>query len=389
MTNLLSSKVNSVLVFTFGALLTINGFAYFAHFSSVLATLAWLSPLALASLAGLSIALSFIENQIFSKTARLLAVLVLVAGCLPFVFKPPFAGNPTNWALTHFAFALSLLVMPRIDRGAYLALLKWLLVASTFSLVFGSAAISVDSRSWLIGGRLTGVFGHPNVTGMAAIACVVLCIWLKETKTLFFVNACLVVVLSLSLTSLVALSAALLIWLLKSQRAKKLVTVSLAAATLIPIVLTFAIGLHIDESLFTGRAGVWWILAHFDTPVLSGFGPGFIQSLLDGGDIPWFHAHDEIIMEYVSGGVPMLLTGIAVIFALAIKANRKSDGLAQAVAVAFFVYAITEVPLFLDNTLARLPLAFIMLGTILAQSNPAEQMPVAARKRQSEQTRLV
>ena len=75
----------------------------------------------------------------------------------------------------------------------------------------------------------------------------------------------------------------------------------------------------------------------------------------------------------------MVVTGVVFMVTVAFSANSRGSTLSQAMAAAFFVYAITEVPLFLDNTLARLPLAFIMIG-VLTSSRDAKRELLSTRQ---------
>lgn len=76
-------------------------------------------------------------------------------------------------------------------------------------------------------------------------------------------------------------------------------------------------------------------------------------------------------MDFVSGGWPLALIGVSTLFFAGLVAAKSRNSVALAVAVMLFIFSLTEVPLFIDNTLSRLPLAFAALGVILSVSEKA------------------
>lgn len=220
-------------------------------------------------------------------------------------------------------------------------------------------------------GRLTGLFGDPNVAGFFTL--VLGCVALEhmnrrsQTATLIASVPLLVIVwLSFSRTTWLA-TAAVVIWLLVGYRLPRIIG---AVAIVAGIALAFSVPADVRESgPFQGRSGSD-MLRHLITKSeqqttrahwVIGQGPGTARAIAFGRQ---FFYHDSYLALLTEGGVPAVAVyGVGFLGALlSISAARRRSGLLEAGFIATAVIAVN-----LGEVLLELPVA-VLIGAAVAEA---------------------
>jgi hypothetical protein len=268
----------------------------------------------------------------------------------------------------------------------YNILLNLLLCANAFSLLsilFGEKAWSEDGRLEFLKlpGRLSGLFGQPNVTALCA-AFTIFCILKNTTKysALHFIIGIITLILTASLTVLFGILFAILIVLVYNFVGQKLAFILSLSILVFSIVYPFTIrGYEVNfltTNKFTGRVAIWeWTKKLIFTP---GFEPNIdlfnthFASL--SSHIPWFHAHNQFLMNWATGGQMMALAGVSLPLSLILIAFSRSKGSSTSamVLIILLVNLTFEVPLFLDKLDSRALLLILVIHKV-SERTPEEE----------------
>lgn len=305
--------------------------------------------------------------------AMLIAGLIVVHGLTWKIAPPrPFDGSLIAWALAHGLLVALVLAGPLLREVDVYRLLVTGAVTSLATLPLGQAALSTDARSVAgLAGRLTGIYGHPNVTGLAAALLVVLA-WRNAERHLGLVVALVLLALCASITAVaagVAGIAALYGW--RSPRVRPFVSATAFTALLGPIVLVHLVPATLNPTWFTGRVGIWRWSAEVQVDPWFGAGTDLFTRLRGSVfPITWVHAHDQMIMDLLTGGI-LLATATALLI-VALWALVPSAR-AAALWATMVVTACSEVPFDLSYPGARIVLLGAVVAVLLAREpEPAD-----------------
>lgn len=292
----------------------------------------------------------------------------------PVVTSAPYPGNTLYWVSAHLIALGAVLAHGHLRQSDVRATLRVLMLVSLLSLA-GPRAFSYDVRVVLpLPGRLTGALGHPNVTGPAAGLLLLLTPpRLRWRVVLDLALATLVLLLTLSYTALVALTVAAALLRVRSQQVRRpivpLGVILMAAPWLL---VRFAPGI-IGPELFTGRGAIWeWALkVHKES--WQGLGIGLFGQLR-GSVLPikWFHAHNQFVMDWITGGWVLALATSAVVLGLGLGARAATDRRALSCWLVLVLTSFTEVPFFLDFPGARVYLVVVLAALCLPGSGVPE-----------------
>lgn len=278
-------------------------------------------------------------------------------------------GNPNGsvvlWIFGHLLAALILLQVDLLLFCDLRAALNFAMIFSVATIAFGELAFSVDPRSIVDAGRLTGVFGHPNVTGVAAALAALVNMFgpRRKFRRFFVVVALIVCLLSLSLTAILSLIFGFSVTLVRSVRVRWTAwTFGIVAFFIVPLIVIL-FDVLLDPIFLTGRAEIWiWL---YDVSDISAVGEGLdlFNGHRDYALIPWFHAHNQALMSLVTVGVLGMVLVASLVWILGVHAVRPG-GVQFAVWIVLIVHSITEVPIHIDYPGARLFLFVLVAGVI-------------------------
>ena len=273
---------------------------------------------------------------------------LLISALLPVINQnADFPGDNNGWFAAHVAL-ICVLLSARFFSFRFIAgLLRLGMLASILTLVGGAAALSADERSLFpLVGRLRGVFHHPNMTGLVAVAFLLLSLRRSRWQKIDILLSLLVIASAVSLTSWVAVGLGLCAWYVRGVAAR-FCTVAIGLLTLfVPAFLVLVMGPSLSPDLFTGRSGAWqWVLSLRIDP-LTGEGIGFFRTLGAGKLVEWDHGHNQLIMDYVSGGWPLVLTTVLILGSFGISAATRQDRLPLVMWCILIVQCVTEIPMF-------------------------------------------
>lgn len=277
-------------------------------------------------------------------------VLLSVSAVLPFLTpEVVYAIDNRNWLATHVAL-IAILMSAQFLSFAFIAtILRVGMVASLATLVGGATALSADERSlFLLDGRLRGVFGHANMTGLVAVATLLLALGGRKWRKTDLLLSVIVVAAATSLTSLFAAALGLATWFITQRAAKLAVWATGMMSLFVPVAVVLTLGPELDPTLFTGRTAAWQWALTLDVPEWSGLGIGLFAELGSGKLVPWFHTHNQVIMDFVSGGWPLLCTTVLLLASVGLRAVRASDRRQLVMWSILVLQCATEVPLVLN-----------------------------------------
>lgn len=275
-------------------------------------------------------------------------------------FDRPFDGSPGVVLLAHALVVGFVVAAPQLgERDVFVVLTAMVVLSLLTPFVLGPAAFSVDERSLLSIGRLTGVFGHPNLTGMAGALVVVLA-WRRPGRRLALVAAVGCLALTASLTGLVAAAAGVASLRLGSSTAARRALTAVVVVTLAaPALVAFLAPEWLTAGLFTGRGAVWLWVAQMDLDRFRGAGTELFDALRGSWfPIGWYHAHNQVLNDIAVGGVSLLATTALVLGRLR---HLVADRRAFALWIVLGVSCLTETPLHLDYPGSRV----LLLGAVV------------------------
>lgn len=263
-----------------------------------------------------------------------------------------FEGEATSWVLGHLLVVGLALAARRLTVADVYRVLLVTCAASWAMLALGTGALSADVRSLpLLGGRLTGVFAHPNVTGMAAALLVTLSLARGSLRKVGVFVGVATLAASYSLTGIVAAVVGVAVGRYLPKHASRVVTTVLAVLTFALPGAVFLGSRVLPPDLFTGRVTVWAWAGRSGMDLWWGEGTAVFDALRHSVfPVGWFHAHNGIVTDLLVGGVPLAVVGYLLLLRLR-AASRTSTATAVWVVVA--ACSITEVPLFIDYPGAR------------------------------------
>lgn len=305
-----------------------------------------------------AVAANFASAAISDSTRRdarfrqaLPVVVLLGVHCATRFIGAPrtFDGDAATWLAAHVLLISTVLVARNLTVND---LYNALLVTSAISLstlALGDAGLSHDARTLPgLSGRLKGIYGHPNVTAIAGVLLLVTAFRGPKKRTAGVIVGVSTMAATASLTgvlaALVALSA---LWLGRSKAGRS----GLTFALLLGLATPALIARNADPALFTGRVHIWnWALElSFDR--WNGIGSAVFSDLRGSlFPISWFHAHNQILMDYVTGGRVLVIVTLALILALRMV-SRESYAFALWSVLA--IVSITEIPMTMDYPGAR------------------------------------
>jgi hypothetical protein len=267
-----------------------------------------------------------------------------------------------------------------IDYKMLVRLLLYANSFSFFSILLGEKAWSRDDRLQFLDlpGRLTGLFGQPNVTALCA-AFTILCLTRKHSKNFGFhlLIAIITMLLTASLTVLFGILIAMLV-VLSYRYVGKTAALIFSFSTVVfsavyPFTLKESEVNFLTANQFTGRVAIWeWTKSVITTP---GFKPNlnlFNEHLFSlSSPIPWFHAHNQFLMNWATGGLIMAIVSVTLPLILILIAFNQDERLKTGVAV-IVILAVNltfEVPLFLDKLDARTLLLVLVIHKVSQGTN--------------------
>lgn len=297
-----------------------------------------------------SVFLSLSEGSTFRGTTLVPVGLLAISGVLPFLSpQVAYPADNRDWLITHLCLVSVLLSVRFLSLEFISTILRIGMVASICTLIGGANALSVDERSlFVLDGRLRGVFGHPNMTGLIAVAAFLLALGSRRWRKTDLVLSLSVIAAAASLTSLVAAVVGIAAWLLRNQAARMLVWFAGLVSLFVPALLTLMLGSRLDPTLFTGRTAAWQWALRLDSPPLTGLGIGLFEKLGAGKWVQWYHTHNQVIMDYISGGVPLFLTTVILLAVVGYRAAVASDKRQFVTWCVLVLQCATEVPLALS-----------------------------------------
>ncbi|WP_160318869.1 O-antigen ligase family protein [Arthrobacter sp. ERGS1:01] len=314
------------------------------------------------------------------KIHVVLSSIVLVTGIIPFLSGPAlYEGNTIVWFQSHVIFAVLILFSPYITFEDIYRIFIFVSLFSILTVLAGAGAFSIDDRTGLFTqGRLRGVLGHPNITGMAGAVLILISVSSQKVRIFGAIIGSIVVLGSFSFTSIVALLIALVVSRTRYQKMFQWYLLAGLVVLLTPALLVERRSGFLNPDQFTGRTGIWeWAMAQLSVP-LEQRGLGFFRLLQEQGAIPWSHAHNQVIMDLVSGGFLLAATGVLFITSMAFDLNRKHNKFGIMLWLVLVVQALTEIPLFLDYPSGRL--LYLVLITALIVGNHNSSIKTSSTK---------
>ncbi|WP_419202770.1 hypothetical protein [Paenarthrobacter nitroguajacolicus] len=277
-------------------------------------------------------------------------LMLAVSALIPFISPDvDFPGDNRNWLITHLVFIAILMSAQFFTLELIATLLRAGLIASVATLLGGAQALAVDERSlFVLDGRLRGVFGHANMTGLVAVATLLLALGATKWRKFDLVLSVCVVLAAMSLTSLAAACIGLAAWLVRARAARLAVLVLGLISLFVPMILVLTMGSRLDPQLFTGRSGTWQWALSLDFDRFTGLGTGLFETLGAGKFVPWFHAHNQVIMDYVTGGWPLATATVLLLASIGAWAVSAHDPRQLVLWCVLVLQCLTEVPLILN-----------------------------------------
>ena len=273
-------------------------------------------------------------NAAFTYAAITAPIVLLML-----IMKPP--GAKEAWRLADFTFAL-------IGVLALLAqILDWVGLREARTTIYSRWSLPFTDLG--LGYRWEGFFGDPNNAGLLGAILVVYGLhrrgWLRGG---LLATGVLIVLFSESRTSLVALTAGVLVTALTSRPYRKLklapwVTAVIAAAAAVAAIVLV---LLTDPSL-NGRAQIWeaYLTLWQESPVF-GVGPDGLGSAISKGAIPWdtIDGHSVLFDALTRHGilVAVLIAGILLgALAQAWRTKNSDAGTSLSIIAAWLFGALT------------------------------------------------
>lgn len=317
-----------------------------------------------------SIFLSASEKLSFPRGAFVPVSLLAFSAVLPFLSpQVPYPTDNRDWVITHLCLMALLLSVRFISLDFISTILRIGMAASIWTLAGGANALSIDERSlFFLDGRLRGVFGHPNMTGLIAVAAFLLALGNLRWRRTDLILSLTVIAAAASLTSLVAAVIGLAAWLIRHQAARITVWIVGVISLFVPAVLTVILGSRLDPTLFTGRTAAWQWALSLDSPPLTGMGIGLFEKLGAGKWVQWYHTHNQVIMDYISGGIPLVLATVILLAVVGYRAAIAVDGRQFVTWCVLILQCATEVPLVLSYPSGAMFSTAVLL--ILAMGTP-------------------
>lgn len=304
-------------------------------------------------------------------------LMLAVSALIPF-FTPDvdFPGDNRNWLITHLVFIAILMSAQFFTLELIATLLRAGLIASVATLLGGAQALAVDERSlFVLDGRLRGVFGHANMTGLVAVATLLLALGATKWRKFDLALSICVALAAMSLTSLVAACVGLAAWLVRARAARFTVLVIGVFSLFVPMILVLLMGAKLDSQLFTGRSGTWQWALSLDFDRFTGLGTGLFETLGAGKFVPWFHAHNQVIMDYVTGGWPLAAATILLLASIGAWAASAQDPRQLVMWCVLVLQCLTEVPLILNYPSGGMLSTAIIVVVILQVPRIRYSMP--------------
>lgn len=347
------------------------------------------SALFLAGLALLaaSVFTSVTEGSNRGKQPWVPVTVLAISAVIPFFnVSVSFPSDNRNWLLTHLALIGILLSVQFFSFEFIASLLRAGMMASLVTLIGGASALSVDERSlFLLDGRLRGVFGHANMTGLVAVAAFLLALGsVRRWKKIDLALSVCIIAAATSLTSLAAAGIGLAAWLVRDPALRVLVFVAGMISLFVPAVLVECMGASLDPTLFTGRSAAWQWALSLDVPPMTGLGPGLFETLGAGKFVPWFHTHNQVIMDYVTGGWPLLCTTILLLASVGRWAVASNDHRQLVMWSVLVLQCATEVPLVFNFPSGSMLSSAIILVLIIRDRNVPPDFVVTHGKQKAE-----
>jgi hypothetical protein len=317
---------------------------------------------------------------------RIAAGAVAVNWLTQVAINHTYPGSSLQWTAAHLIVITIVLGADRITLETARACLRILMIISLVGMLAGISAYSFDERTVLpFPGRLTGALGQPNVTAPAAGILLLLAlakrrfVWLDRCLAVFVLAA------TFSYGALIALIAGFVVLL--SYKARRIGLIALSgglALILAPYVVVSFMPTLVDPGLFTGRGAIWLWCHEMDYNHWVGLGVHFFNDYRISQHIKWFHAHNQFIMDLITGGWLAAASTIVFVLALGAAALRNRSTWRLAIWVLMVVVSTTEVPFYFDYAGSRPFLAGVLAIVVFSPEGiPAQLREVEKREDRS------
>lgn len=280
-------------------------------------------------------------SKSMGKAETLLGLVLLAQAIFPYLVDVPFPASGQNWLMGHCLVIGMVSLHPHLRASQYVRALTLVCIASlaTF-LAFGDSALSVDDRSlpgW--DGRLRGVLGHPNVTGLGAA--VLLCLSPRLKSWVTVIAVCTLLATG-SLSGMTAAAIGLTCRWVSRKWQLPLIAVA-ASVSVIPFLMVRGLWALPASDFVSHRGHIWQWLNGIPAPGRWGYGIEFFSMLKSQtGDVGWVHAHNEWVMRHTTGGLILVCLGVSLVAIAVWCALRHPRG--PAPLSAMLMAAAAEVP---------------------------------------------
>jgi hypothetical protein len=156
-----------------------------------------------------------------------------------------------------------------------------------------------------------------------------------------------------------------------------------AVSVALPWVLATTARTTEDLHRLSLRVLIWrWALAWLQARGYAASGDGLFDSMgpLGSNEIWWYHAHNQALMDLITGGVVRMLAVQAALLAVGVLAWRtaRRDVAPLLLWLALVVFSAVEVPFYLRSLDARSLLLVVFLVLLLSAAKPAAASTLVA-----------
>lgn len=287
-----------------------------------------------------------------------------------FVAQAQGAGLASAAVLAHVILAAIPFVAGRLTlKTVSDVLVLSMSISLILAVVMPEAVFSLDARAVISAlGRFKGVWGHPNIMGTVAVLGVILHKSSRRPRYALSIS-CGVALITLSYGAILSGVAALIYWRFARNQTWPVV-VAVAGAASIPLML--ALSAAVPGHYFTGRVTIWRTALEVGGADRFGSGLTFYQDRLAADvHIGAYHAHNQILQGYATGGILLACAAVVTLLVMAISAR---EAIGRTVVVVITVTAAVEVPLLLDFPGSRMVLLLLVM-TVIARTTSIHYGP--------------
>lgn len=307
------------------------------------------------------------RSRSHAAARRIMMAALAISGAWPWLQNPTHSLGLYSWAIAHLGAMAIVASADQFSKQDARFLLRGGIAVSLIMIAASPVAFTVDSRVLIDSpGRLSGAFGHPNVTATAAGALMILSFGEKRLATLDRLLAGAGLVLSASLTAGIAVAAALCVFRVRSRGKRFAVVAGGLAAFASVAIYSVVLGQRFEPTTATNRGEIWnWSAGAVSQH--DGFGIATFALIREQTSLEWFHAHNQMLMDLVTGGWVLALASIVLVTSLGITAVEVGTRSGLSVWVLLMLSAAAEVPFFYDYPGYRLILLFVLAVAVSSQ----------------------